>query len=444
MIIDCFTFFSELDILEGRLEYLYDHVDYFVIVEGNVTHTGKPKPLNFLANISRYKSYLDKVLYFPWTYDTANMTFEKPETVDYDSSNWKLENKQRNHISEALKFFSLEDICLISDVDEIPSKTAIQDIKIALKGVAAVSLEQEMYSYNLNQRQFSPWAGTVATKIGIALDQTPQTIRDKRWGDMPILRGSGWHLTHWGGAKQIQNKLNNFAHQELINDRTSSIEYIQSRIDQGQDLFGRNLPYVKVNPYDEPIDFLRAFGKYVGIYVDSKLIAPYADTVEGRFGPGDMSFYTMIYDQLPSNSHIVEIGSWKGRSSSHMAVMIANGNKKIKFDCVDTWEGSDVLNKSLYNSFLKNMEPVKDYFTPIRKTSLDAAELYTDSSLDFVFIDAAHDYKNVRADILAWKEKVKPGGILSGHDYPCADVQRAVHELLVSVEVIGQCWYIRK
>ena len=90
------------------------------------------------------------------------------------------------------------------------------------------------------------------------------------------------------------------------------------------------------------------------------------------------------------------------------------------------------------------MEPVKDYFTPIRKTSLDAAELYTDSSLDFVFIDAAHDYKNVRADILAWKEKVKPGGILSGHDYPCADVQRAVHELLVSVEVIGQCWYIRK
>jgi beta-1,4-mannosyl-glycoprotein beta-1,4-N-acetylglucosaminyltransferase len=456
MIIDCFTFFNELDILEGRLKYLYDQVDYFVIVEGNISHTGKSKPLNFLDNISRYKPYLDKILYFPWSYDTNNMKFGRPKTVDYSSSNWQLENKQRNHISEALKFFDHEDICLIGDVDEIPSKRAIYDIKNLLKINAAVVVEQEMYSYNLNQKQFRPWAGTVATKVGIALAQTPQTIRDKRWGEMHILRESGWHLTYWGGVEKVQEKITNFAHQELVDEKVSSSDYIKNRIETGQDLFGRNLPYHKADPHKEPIDFLQAFGKYAGIQVDPNLIAPYADTVEGWFGLDDMSFYTFAYDQLPANCHIVEIGSWKGRSSSHMAVMIANGSKQIKFDCVDTWEGSeehqanakfedpDVLSNKLYNVFLKNMKPVEGYFNPVRASSLDAAKQYADGSLDFVFIDAAHDYDNVKADILAWAPKVKSGGILSGHDYPFPDVERAVSELIGPVNVIGRCWYIKK
>ena len=43
-IYDCFNFFNELDILELRLNILYDYVDYFVIVESSVTHSGQPKP----------------------------------------------------------------------------------------------------------------------------------------------------------------------------------------------------------------------------------------------------------------------------------------------------------------------------------------------------------------------------------------------------------------
>jgi beta-1,4-mannosyl-glycoprotein beta-1,4-N-acetylglucosaminyltransferase len=41
MLIDCFTFFNELDMLECRLEYLYDKVDQFVLVEADITHSGK-------------------------------------------------------------------------------------------------------------------------------------------------------------------------------------------------------------------------------------------------------------------------------------------------------------------------------------------------------------------------------------------------------------------
>lgn len=44
MVIDCFQLLNELDMLEGRLRYLYNHVDYFVIVESTHTHVRRPKP----------------------------------------------------------------------------------------------------------------------------------------------------------------------------------------------------------------------------------------------------------------------------------------------------------------------------------------------------------------------------------------------------------------
>lgn len=56
------------------------------------------------------------------------------------------------------------------------------------------------------------------------------------------------------------------------------------------------------------------------------------------------------------------------------------------------------------------------YYLLISK-SLEAAKTFPDGSLDFVFIDGAHDYESVKADIQAWYPKVRQGGIVSGHDY---------------------------
>ena len=46
-IYDCFTFFNELELLDLRLKELYNYVDYFVLVEATLTHTGKTKDLIF-------------------------------------------------------------------------------------------------------------------------------------------------------------------------------------------------------------------------------------------------------------------------------------------------------------------------------------------------------------------------------------------------------------
>ena len=56
-----------------------------------------------------------------------------------------------------------------------------------------------------------------------------------------------------------------------------------------------------------------------------------------------------------------------------------------------------------------------------KKSSLSAAATFDADSIDYVFLDAAHDYESVRADIAAWWPKIKPGGWFAGHDYTHAE-----------------------
>jgi len=71
----------------------------------------------------------------------------------------------------------------------------------------------------------------------------------------------------------------------------------------------------------------------------------------------------------------------------------------------------------------------------IQLSSVDAAALFNDRSMDFVFLDGDHSYAGVKADLAAWVPKVKIGGWICGHDYANAlpqydfsGVDRAVDE----------------
>jgi len=160
--------------------------------------------------------------------------------------------------------------------------------------------------------------------------------------------------------------------------------------------------------------------------------------------------YSMIVDKFPSDSHFVEVGVWKGMSAAYMAVEIINSGKNIKFDCVDNWEYIEEqkeipedMFEELYETFLKNIEPVKHIITPVRELSWDGAKHYEDNSLDFIFIDAAHDYESVKKDINAWFPKLKKGGIIAGHDYTwCEDVRKAVNEFFEGKSIYENegCW----
>jgi hypothetical protein len=165
------------------------------------------------------------------------------------------------------------------------------------------------------------------------------------------------------------------------------------------------------------------------------------------------SMYSDLVSFLPTGSVFVEVGSWKGRSISFFLVEMLNQDKHFCTFCVDTWNGSEehkdmecVVDDTLYNIFKKNTKPVSQYFTPIRSPSIKACEFFHEQSITAVFIDAAHDYESVKADIEVWLPKVRSGGLITGHDYYCEGVHKAVHEIFgESVMVTNpyeNCWLV--
>ena len=176
------------------------------------------------------------------------------------------------------------------------------------------------------------------------------------------------------------------------------------------------------------------------------------ESIEGWFDFADL--YTGFVQRYPSGSHFVEVGAWKGKSTCYMAESIRASGKAIRFDAVDTWQGSVEHDTTvaeigggdrLFLEFLRNMQSagVLTAITPVRLPSSVAVQLYEDRSLDLVFIDASHEYQDVRADVLAWRPKIKPGGILAGHDYNpmFPGVIQAVDEIFGGqVDRVGCCW----
>jgi predicted O-methyltransferase YrrM len=76
--------------------------------------------------------------------------------------------------------------------------------------------------------------------------------------------------------------------------------------------------------------------------------------------------------------------------------------------------------------------------------SLEAAASW-DRPVDFIYIDAAHDYASVAADIRAWAPHVRPGGLLAGHDYTArhGGVIKAVDEFVAgrfSLQLTAEAW----
>lgn len=169
----------------------------------------------------------------------------------------------------------------------------------------------------------------------------------------------------------------------------------------------------------------------------------YYENIQGWFTFQEL--YSKMVNKSPDNSHFVEIGSWKGKSAVYMGVEIANSKKKIKFDCVDSWEFLDEiytnnsdLNKmkgQAFDEFLKNITPLSDVINYHKLNSIEASKLYEDESLDFVYIDASHEYVNMKNDLKYWYPKVKNNGVIAGHDYGWNGVKQAVDEFFINKKI---------
>ncbi len=120
-------------------------------------------------------------------------------------------------------------------------------------------------------------------------------------------------------------------------------------------------------------------------------------------------------------------GAEIGVELGYYSKILCQSNRELKLSCVDPWlaeayePGVDAVDteQEKYNRrYQETMERLKPFTaTVIRKTSMDALADFADESLDFVYIDANHDFPNFIFDLHNWIKKVRPGGIVSGHDY---------------------------
>jgi predicted O-methyltransferase YrrM len=103
-------------------------------------------------------------------------------------------------------------------------------------------------------------------------------------------------------------------------------------------------------------------------------------------------------------------GAEIGVSEGDFSEVLLTEIPKLCLYCIDIWESKERFNKAV--------EKLKRYDARfLRGKSMDMISKIADNSLDFVFIDADHRFDYVMEDIIGWSRKVKPGGIISGHDY---------------------------
>ena len=221
------------------------------------------------------------------------------------------------------------------------------------------------------------------------------------------------------------------------------------------------------------ICILRKLDTYLDTY-DSNELVTYIDNdidftkktiielMEPEFNeiPGWFS-YSGLYDRMVNNfndgASFVEVGSWLGKSSNYMVSEITKSKKNIEFTAIDTFKGTEneELHKNIvglyggdiYGEFVENTIISDNYalFNSIKDTSKNASTQFQNDSIDFIMIDAGHNYDSVKSDISRWYHKVKPGGFITGDGYGVfKEVNQAVDEFFYKKILIDKDSFVRK
>ena len=254
MIYDCFIFTNELELLEIRLNELYQIIDKFLIIEATKSHQGKEKPLYYEENKQRFKKFHNKIIHivvnFPpddildqlnpldfFLLNNENLTTEQKKTEiltkkalsrfsigfiaqivakeDSIRLSWKREHYQRNMILSGLNC-EPDDIVIISDLDEIPKadKISIYKDKPGIK----IFKHKFYYDYinserrvniNLSGSSSSFYAScSIMTHYkNITLPQALRILTHMPYNALPdyldyinFIENGGWHFSHLRSA----------------------------------------------------------------------------------------------------------------------------------------------------------------------------------------------------------------------------------------------------
>lgn len=147
--------------------------------------------------------------------------------------------------------------------------------------------------------------------------------------------------------------------------------------------------------------------------------------------------YEMVEKYVTKDTVLLEVGSFQGVSTILFSMF---ANKVYSVDCYDyvvpptgRIPSHDQLFVDAEKLFIERTSNIENIIK-IKKSSVEASQDFSDRSLDLVYIDAEHDYNSVKTDINTWKNKVKRGGVLAGHDYMLPHI----HQILVEENLVNE------
>ena len=261
---DCFYFFNELELLEIRLNILDPYIDYFVIMEATETFSGLPKKLIFEENKEKFKKFEHKIIHYvtsdtPVSEDDLRKRLYNKDINALDKEivissltsdnvpkgqlHWLKEFYQKECLKKALAQIGLSDndICFISDVDEIWNPEIIVDYSAD----DLYKYKQDSYYYYLNNRSndywVTGWTGTVMTKHKNIKNNCLNHLRTHTKNKYTVIKNGGWHFTFQGGADKIRRKLESYGHLEFNTKEIRS--QIENVLSENRDYRGRKLKF---------------------------------------------------------------------------------------------------------------------------------------------------------------------------------------------------------
>ena len=141
----------------------------------------------------------------------------------------------------------------------------------------------------------------------------------------------------------------------------------------------------------------------------------------------------------------VELGVEQGLYSE----TLCKANPNIQLFSVDAWTAykgyRDHVSQSKIDGFHeKTLERLSPYnVTVIKGFSMDIVKQFSDESLDFVYIDGNHEFKQTVDDITEWAKKVRSGGIIAGHDFIRRKNPEYLMHVIEAVEGYTSAWKIK-
>ena len=241
-IIDTTTYFEEELMMDLRFNILNPYVDKFIVCESTFTHSGNKKRINF--DKKKYPKFKDKIIHLVLENEPDDLIKKDHlDTIEKRFNSILRIKHQRNYIVKALEEFSINDLVIYSDNDEIPNLENI-DLKDVKKKFLIFNQKLFYYKLDLVVPKLS-WFGSKACKLKYlkSIDNL-RNIKNKKYSlfrfdtyfsdfknvSVEIVNNGGWHFSNLKSAKQLEKKYLNDENHAEYELKDTSYETIKDNI----------------------------------------------------------------------------------------------------------------------------------------------------------------------------------------------------------------------